>query len=157
MKNRYLLPWIYDLFDQLKGTRVFFKIDLRLGYYQKKIKEADILKAAFKTRYGHYEVLVLLFGLTNAQALFMDLMNQVFQPYLDKVVIVFINDILVYSNSFEEYEGHLRQALQTLRNHQLYAKQSIYEFWLEMVMFLGHVIAAKGVLVNPKKVKTVLK
>jgi hypothetical protein len=105
-----------------------------------KIKEADVAKTAFRTRYGHYEFLVLLFGLTNAPALFMDLMNRVFQPYLDKFVVVFIDDILVYSNSFEEHEEHLRQTLQTLRDHQLYAKLSKCEFWLKRVTFLGHVI-----------------
>jgi hypothetical protein len=133
------------LFDQLKGARTFSKIDLRLGYYQMKIKEADVTKTAFRTRYGHYEFLVLPFGLTNAPALFMDLMNRVFQPYLDKFVVVFIDDILVYSNSFKEHEEHLRHTLQTLRDHQLYAKLSKCEFWPKRVTFLGHVISAEGV------------
>jgi hypothetical protein len=122
-----------------------------------KIKEADVAKTAFRTRYGHYEFLVLLFGLTNAPALFMDLMNRVFQPYLDKFVVVFIDDILVYSNSFEEHEEHLRQTLQTLRDHQLYAKLSKCEFWLKRVTFLGHVISVEGVFVDPQKVEAVLK
>jgi hypothetical protein len=122
-----------------------------------KIKEADVAKTAFRTRYGHYEFLVLLFGLTNAPALFMDLMNRVFQPYLDKFVVVFIDDILVYSNSFEEHEEHLRQTLQTLRDHQLYAKLSKCEFWLKRVTFLGHVISVEGVFIDPQKVKAVLK
>jgi hypothetical protein len=108
IKNKYPLPWIYDIFDQLKGARAFFKIDLRSGYYQMKIKDADVPNTAFKTRYGHYEFLVLPFGLTNAPALFIDLMNRVFQPYLDKFMVVCIDDILVYLNSFEEHEGHLR-------------------------------------------------
>ena len=108
MKNKYLLPRIDDLFDQFKGARAFSKIDLRSGYYQMKINEVDVAKTAFRTRYGYYEFLVLPFGLTNALALFMDLMNWVFQPYLDKFVVVFIDDILVYSNSFEEHEEHLR-------------------------------------------------
>jgi hypothetical protein len=104
IKNKYPLPWIYDLFDQLKGAKVFSKIDLRSGYYQMQIKRQDVPKTAFRTRYGHFEFLVLPFGLTNAPALFMDLMNRVFQPYLDKFVVVFINDILVYSKSYEEHE-----------------------------------------------------
>jgi hypothetical protein len=149
MKNKYLLPRIDDLFDQLKGARAFLKIDLRSGYYQIKIKEADVAKIAFRTRYGHYEFLVLPFRLTNAPALFMDLMNRVFQTYLDKFVVVFIDDILVYSNSFEEHEEHLRQTLQTLRDHQLYAKLSKCEFWLKRVTFLGHVISVEGVFVDP--------
>jgi hypothetical protein len=104
IKNKYPLPWIYDLFDQLKGAKVFSKIDLRSGYYQMQIKRQDGPKTAFRTRYGHFEFLVLPFGLTNAPALFMDLMNRLFQPYLDKFVVVFINDILVYSKSYEEHE-----------------------------------------------------
>jgi hypothetical protein len=104
IKNKYPLPWIYDLFDQLKGAKVFSKIDLRSGYYQMQIKRQDVPKTAFRTRYGHFEFLVLPFGLTNAPALFMDLMNRVFQPYLDKFVVVFIDDILVYSKSYEEHE-----------------------------------------------------
>jgi len=157
MKNKYLLPRIDDLFDQFKGARAFSKIDLRSGYYQMKIKEADVAKTAFRTRYGHYEFLVLPFGLTNAPTLFMDLMNRVFQPYLDKFVVVFIDDILVYSNSFEEHEEHLRQTLQTLRDHQLYAKLSKCEIWLKRVTFLGHVISTEGVFVDPQKVEAVLK
>uniref|UniRef100_A0A6N2LEE9 Reverse transcriptase domain-containing protein n=1 Tax=Salix viminalis TaxID=40686 RepID=A0A6N2LEE9_SALVM len=124
---------------------------------QMKIKGADVTKTAFRTRYGHYEFLVLPFGLTNAPAFFMDLMNRVFQPCLDKFVVVFIDDILVYSKSFEEHEGHLRQILQTLREHPLYAKLSKYEFWLKRVTFLGHVISAEGVFVDPQKVEAVLK
>jgi hypothetical protein len=104
IKNKYPLPWIYDLFDQLKGAKVFSKIDSRSGYYQMQIKRQDVPKTAFRTRYGHFEFLVLPFGLTNAPALFMDLMNRVFQPYLDKFVVVFIDDILVYSKSYEEHE-----------------------------------------------------
>jgi len=104
IKNRYPLPRIDDLFDQLKGAKVFSKNDLRSGYYQMQIKGQDVPKTAFRTRYGHFEFLVLPFGLTNAPALFMDLMNRVFQPYFDKFVVVFIDDILVYSKSYEEHE-----------------------------------------------------
>jgi hypothetical protein len=118
VKNRYPLPRIDDLFDQLKGARVFSKIDLRSGYHQLRIKEQDIQKTAFRTRYGHYEFSVMPFGLTNAPAMFMDLMNWVFRPYLEQYVVVFIDDILVYSNSHLEHEQHLRVVLQTLRENQ---------------------------------------
>ena len=127
VKNRYSLPRIDDLFDQLKGAKVFSKIDLRSGYYQMRIKWKDVMKTTFRTRYGHFEFLVLPFGLTNAPALFMDLMNRVFQPYLDKFVVVFIDDILVYSKSYE-HEQHLIQTLQTLRSRQLYAKLDKCDF-----------------------------
>jgi hypothetical protein len=107
VKNKYLLPRIDDLFDQLKRARVFSKIDLRSGYYQLRIKELDVPKTAFRTRYGHYEFLVMPFGLTNAPAVFIDLMNQVFRPYLDRFVVIFIDYILVYSSSDQEHEQHL--------------------------------------------------
>ena len=128
IKNKYLLPRIDDLFDQLKGALIFSKIDLRFGYYQIKIREEDELKSAFKTRYGHYEFLVMPFGLTNAPAAFMDLMHRVFHPYLDKFVIIFINDILVYSRNRMEHEDHLRIVLQTFRENKLYAKFAKCEF-----------------------------
>ena len=145
------------MFDQLQGAGIFSKIDLRLGYHQLKIAEQDIPKTAFRTRYGHYEFLVMPFGLTNAPAAFMALMNRVFQPYLDKFVIVFIDDILVYSRSVEEHESHLRTVLQTLREKQLYAKFSKCEFWLDQVVFLGHVISSRGIEVDPRKIEAVLK
>ena len=124
IKNKYPLPRIDDLFDQLKGACVFFKIDLRSGYHQLRIIHTDIPKTAFVTRYGLYEFTVMSFGLTNAPAYFMYLMNKVFMEYLDKFVIVFIDDILVYSKNEEEHEEHLRLVLQKLREHQLYAKFS---------------------------------
>ena len=124
IKNRYPLPRIDDLFDQLRGACVFSKIDLRSGYYQLKIKNEDVPKTTFRTRYGHYEFLVMPFGLTNAHAAFMDLMNRVFQQYLDRFVIVFIDDILVYSKSKSEHVQHLTLVLKKLREHQLYAKFS---------------------------------
>ena len=114
VKNKYPLLIIEDLFDQLKGEGVFSKIDLRSGYYQLRVKEVDVPKTAFRTRYGHYEFLVMPFGFTNAHALFMDLMNRVFQPYLDQFVVVFIDDILVYSRDEQEHEQHLKIVLQTL-------------------------------------------
>ena len=155
VKNKYPLPRIDDLFDQLKGASIFSKIDLRSGYHQLKVKDSDIAKTAFRTRYGHYEFTVMPFGLTNAPAAFMDLMNRVFRKYLDKFVIVFIDDILIYSKSPEEHEEHLRLALQTLKEHQLYAKFSKCEFWLRKVHFLGHVVSAEGITVDPAKIEAV--
>ena len=128
IRNQYPLPRIDELFDQLQGSRVYFKIDLRSGYHQLMVQENDVSKTAFRTRYGHYEFLVMPFGLTNAQAAFMDLMNRVFSLYLDKFVIVFIDDILVYSSSSEEHAEHLRTVLHILRERQLYAKLSKCQF-----------------------------
>ncbi|KAI3437402.1 uncharacterized protein J3R85_005383 [Psidium guajava] len=156
IKNRYPLPRIDDLFDQLQGASVFSKIDLRSGYHQLRIKGEDVPKTAFRTRYGHYEFLVMPFGLTNAPTVFMDLMNRVFKSYLDKFVIVFIDDILVYSKGEEEHKEHLRKTLQTLHEHQLYAKFSKYEFWLDQVTFLGHVISGEGITVDPTKIEAVV-
>jgi hypothetical protein len=156
IKNKYPLPRIQDLFDQVRGAGVFSKIDLRSGYHQIKIKKEDVPKTAFVSRYGHHEYLVVPFGLTNAQAIFMNLMNKIFMPYLDKFVIVFIDDILIYSKDKEELAKHLRIALQILREHQLYAKFSKCEFWLDQVEFLGHVISKEGISVNPSKVASVL-
>ena len=150
--NKYPLPRIDDLFDQLQGAKVFSKIDLRSGYHQLRIRESDFPKTAFRTRYGHYEFLVMSFGLNNAPAAFMDLMNRVFRPYLDWFVIVFIENILVYSRSELEHERHLGLVLQTLRRHQLYAKFNKCEFWLSRVGFLGHVVSADGIYVDPHKV-----
>jgi len=121
IKNKYLLPRIEDLFDQLRGACVFSKIDLRSGYHQLKIWNTDISKIAFTTRYGLYEYTVMSFGLTNAPAYFMYMMNKVFMEYLDKFVVVFIDDILVFSKTKEEHAEHLRLVLQKLREHKLYA------------------------------------
>jgi len=152
IKNKYPLPRIDDLFNQLKGACVFSKIDLRSGYYQLRIRRSDIPKTAFLTRYRLYEFSVMSFGLTNAPAYFLYFMNKVFMEYLDKFVIVFIDDILVYSRNEIEHEKHLRLVLQKLREHQLYAKLSKCEFWLKEVSFLGHIIYNGGVAVDPKKV-----
>ena len=149
IRKQYPLPRIDELFHQLQGSRVYSKIDLRSGYYQLKVRENDVSKTAFRTRYGHYEFLVMPFRLTNAPATFMDLMNKVFSPYLDKFVIVFIDDILVYSGSPEEIAEHLRTVLQILKERQLYAKFSKCQFWLDKVAFLGHVILADGISVDP--------
>lgn len=140
IKNKYPLPRIEDLFDQLKRATVFSKIDLRSVYYQLRIKESDVPKTAFRTRYGHYEFFVMPFWLTNAPTAFMGLMNKILREFLDKFVIVFINDILVYSRSIEEHEEHLRTVLYVLRDNQLYAKFSKCEFWLDKVHFLGHAV-----------------
>ncbi|GKC77788.1 putative nucleotidyltransferase, ribonuclease H [Tanacetum coccineum] len=140
VKNRYPLPRIDDLFDQLQGSQFFSKIDLRSGYHQLRVHEDDIPKTAFRTRYGHFEFTVMPFGLTNAPAIFMDLMNRVCRPYLDKFVIVFIDDILIYSKTQEEHVEHLRLVLELLKKEKLYAKFSKCEFWLREVQFLGHVI-----------------
>jgi hypothetical protein len=156
IKNKYPLPRIEDLFDQMKGASVFSKIYLRSEYHQLKIWESDIPKTAFHTRYGLYEYTVMSFGLTNALAYFMYLMNKVFMEYLDKFVVVFIDDILIFSKTEEEHKKHLRMVLEKLRSNQLYTKFSKCEFWLTEVAFLGHVISAGGISVDPSKVKDVL-
>ncbi|RVX19278.1 Transposon Ty3-I Gag-Pol polyprotein [Vitis vinifera] len=155
VKNKYPLPRIDDLFDQLKGAKYFSKIDLRTRYHQLRVKEEDVSKTAFKTRYGHYEFLVMSFGLTNAPAAFMNLMNKVFRAYLDQFVIVFVDDILIYSRSLEEHKQHLVTTLRTLRRHQLYGKLDKSEFWLTEVNFLGHVVFEAGIVVDHSKVETV--
>ncbi|GJS64617.1 putative reverse transcriptase domain-containing protein [Tanacetum coccineum] len=155
VKNRYPLPRIDDLFDQLQGSSIYSKIDLRSGYHQLRVREEDIPKTAFRTRYGHYEFQVMSFGLTNAPAVFMDLMNRVCKPYLDKFVIVFIDDILIYSKSKKEHEEHLRQILKLLKKEELYAKFSKCEFWISRVQFLGHVIDCRGIHVDPAKIESI--
>ena len=156
IRNQYPLPRIDELFDQLQGSRVYSKIDLRSGYHQLRVQESDVPKTAFRTRYGHYEFLVMPVGFTNAPAVFMDLMNRVFSPYLDKFVIIFIDDILVYSGSSEEHLEHLKIVLQTLRERELYAKLRKCQFWLDRVSFLGHVISVERVSVDPKKIEAVV-
>jgi hypothetical protein len=145
IKNKYLLHRIDVLFDQLAGAKVFSKIDLRSGYYQIKIRASDVPKTAFSTRYRLYEFLVMSFGLTSAPAYFMYLMNSVFMNELDKFVVVFIDDILIYSKSEAEHAKHLRIVLQRLRDHKLYAKFSKCEFWLDSVKFLGHTVSKEGI------------
>ncbi|KAL4010549.1 hypothetical protein IC575_030050 [Cucumis melo] len=143
VKNRYPLPRIDDLFDQLQGATVFSKIDLRSGYHQLRIRDGDIPKTAFRSRYGHYEFVVMSFGLTNAPAVFMDLMNRVFKDFLDSFVIVFIDDILIYSKTEAEHDEHLHQVLETLRANKLYAKFSSVNS-LRKVAFLGHVVSVRS-------------
>jgi hypothetical protein len=157
IKNMYPLPRIDDLFNQLQGAKYFSKIDLRSGYHQLRIKEADIQKTTFVTRYGQYDFTVMPFGLTNAPAFFMNLMNKVFMEELDKFVVVFIDDILIYSKSREDHEHHLWIVLERLRAHQLYTKLSKCEFWLEKIAFLGHILTAEGIEVDSSKVEAVSK
>jgi hypothetical protein len=152
IKNKNPLPRIDILFDQLTEARVFSKIDLRSGYHQIRIRPEDIPKTAFTTRYVLFEYLVMSFGLTNAPAHFTYLMNSVFMPELDKLMVVFIDDILIYSKNEEEHAQHLQIVLTRLREHQLYAKFSKCAFWLEEIQFLGHVLSAKGIAVDPSKV-----
>jgi hypothetical protein len=149
IKNKYPLSRIDILFDQLAGAQVFSKIDIHSGYHQIKICAKDIPKTAFTMRYYLYEYLVMSFGLTNAPAHFMYLMNSVFMPELDQFFVVFIDDILVYSMRMEEHEEHLWIVLQRLWEHQMYAKFSKWEFWIKEVAFLGHVISPEGVMVDP--------
>jgi hypothetical protein len=156
IKNKYPLPRIEDLFDQLRGGSVFSKIDLRSGYHQLRVRLSDIPKTTFITKYGLYEFTVMSFGLMNASSFFMDLMNNVFMDYLDKFEVVFIDDILIYSQSEEEHVNHLKMVLQRLREHQLYAKLSKCEFWINEVLFLGHIINKEGLIVDPKKVADIL-
>ncbi|WVZ93034.1 hypothetical protein U9M48_039057 [Paspalum notatum var. saurae] len=156
IKNKYPLPRIDDLFDQLQGACVFSKTDLRSGYHQMKIRSSDIPKTAFITRFGLYEYTVMSFGFTNAPFYFMNLMNKVFMEYLDKFAVVFIDDILIYSKTEEEHEEHLRLVLQKLREHKLYAKLSKCEFWLDQVPFLGHIVSKGGIMVDPSKISSVM-
>jgi hypothetical protein len=156
IKNQYPLPRIDDLFDQMKGAIMFSKIDLQSGYHQLWIKEDDIPKTAFKTRFGHYEFTVFPFGLTNAPGVFMSLMNGVFREYLDKFVQVFIDDILIYSRTMEEHDEHLRLVLQCLQEHKLYGKLSKCSFYQSRIHYLGHVISSKGIIVDPAKVEAIM-
>ncbi|GJT88903.1 putative reverse transcriptase domain-containing protein [Tanacetum coccineum] len=155
VKIQYLLSRIDDLFDQLQGSSMYSKIDLRSGYHQLRIREEDIPITAFRTWYGHFEFQVMSFGLTNAPAVFMDLMNRVCKPYLDKFVIVFIDDILIYSKSKEDHEEHLKIILGLLKKEKLYAKFSKCDFWLDLVQFLGQVIHSKGIHVDPSKIEAI--
>ncbi|GKB21154.1 putative reverse transcriptase domain-containing protein, partial [Tanacetum coccineum] len=155
VKNRYPLPRIDDLFDQLQGSNIYSKIDLRSGYHQLRVREQDVPKTTFRTRYGHYEFQVMPFGLTDAPTVFMDLMNRVCKPYLDKFVIVFIDDILIYSKDKKEHEEHLKEILRLLKEEKLYAKFSKCKFWIPKVRFLGHVIDSRCIDVDPAKIESI--
>ena len=153
--NRYPLPRIDELLDRLRGARFFTKIDLRSGYHQIRVHPQDVHKTAFRTRYGHFEFLVLPFGLTNAPATFMHLMHSIFREYLDSFIIIFLDDILVYSRGLEEHVTHVRKTLEVLREHQLYAKVSKCAFFLHRVEYLGHVVSSEGLSPDPAKVQAV--
>ncbi|GKC97895.1 putative reverse transcriptase domain-containing protein, partial [Tanacetum coccineum] len=155
VKNRYPLLRIYNLFDQPQGSNVYSKIDLRSGYHQLRVREEDIPKMAFITRYGHYVFQVMPFCLTNAPTVFMDLINHVCKPYLDKFMIVFIDNILIYSKNKKKHEEHLKAIVELLKKEELYAKFSKCEFWLPMVQFLGHVIDSQVIHVDPAKIKSI--
>jgi hypothetical protein len=156
VKNRYPLPCIDDLFDRLSGAKVFNIIDLRSGYYQIRIKEEDEEKTACHTRCGSYEFLVMPFGLTNAPATFCTLMNDIFREWFDDFVVVYIDDILIYSSSMEEYAEHLRKVFQRLKENKLYAKLEKCEFGVTEVDFLGHRITQEGLVMEDHKVKAIL-
>jgi hypothetical protein len=145
-----------DQLHYMRGASVFSKIDLRSGYHQMKIRPSDIPKTTFSTRYGLYEFTVMSFVLTNARAYFMNLMNKVFMEYLDRFVMVFIDDILIYSKSDSDHEEHLILVLQKLWENQLYAKYNKCEFWIDEVPFLGHIISNGGISVDPAKVKEIV-
>jgi hypothetical protein len=155
VKNKYPLSKIDDLFDRLKDAKIFSKIDLRSRYHQVRIKDEDTSKTAFRTRYGHYEFTVVSFGLSNTPIVFMWLMNGAFRDYLDKFVIVFLDDIMVYFKSEEEHEKHLRMVLQVLQEHQLYAKLSKCSFYQDQIHYLGHIISKEGIIVDPEKIEAI--
>nr|GFC99742.1 putative reverse transcriptase domain-containing protein [Tanacetum cinerariifolium] len=155
VKNRYPHPRIDDLFNHLQGSSVYSKVDLRFGYHQLRVHDEYILKTAFRTRYGHYEFQVMPFGLTNASSVSMDLMNWVYKLYLDKFMIIFIDDILIYSKSKEEHEEHLKLILELLKKEELHAKFSTCDFLLSKVQFLSHVIDREGIHVDPAKIESI--
>jgi hypothetical protein len=155
IKKKYPLPRINDLFDQVGGAKIFSKLDLRSGYHRVRIKDEDINKN-FQTRYGHYEFVVIPFRITNAPAMSICLMNNIYNQYLDKFVVVFIDNILVYSKTEEEHEEHLRITLQMLRKHKLYAKFDKCEFYQKEIQYLGHVISAEGIFVDSEKIKSIM-
>jgi hypothetical protein len=155
VKNKYHFPRIDDLFDQLKDAKLLSKIDLRSIYHQVRIKEEDIKKSVFKKRYGHYDFTVVPFGLSNAPTVFMCLMNGIFKNYLDTFVIVFLDDIIIYSKSKEEHEKHLRMTLLVLREHQLYAKWSKCSFYQKKIHYLGNIISEEEIKVDPKNIRSI--
>ena len=157
VKNNYPLPRIEDLFDQLNGDCYFLKIDLRSRYHQLRVRDSDISTTSFCTRYGHFEFVVMPFGLKNSPSAFMDMMNRIYHLYLDQFVVVFVEDILIYSKGRAEHEQHLQLALLVLRENQLYDKLEKCDFLLQEIQFLGHMMSKEGISVDPTKVETVMR
>lgn len=155
VENKYPLPRIDELLDKLKGSKWFSKVDLALGYHQIPIEPSDIRKTAFRTRYDHYEFVVMPFGLTNAPAAFMKMMNGIFRDCLDEFVIIFLDDILVYSKDRGEHKRHLEAVLTRLREQKLYVKLSKCSFWQRSIRFLGHIVSEEGVSVDPEKIRSI--
>jgi len=157
VRTRCPLPRINNLFDELRGTGTFSKIDLHSGYHQLGIKDEDIPEIAFRSRYGHYEFVVMPYGLSNTPAALMDIIDRVFKPYLDQFAVVFIDDKLIYTKTPEDHTHHLRTSLEIRRKNKLYAKLTKCEFWLGQVKFLGHVVPNEGVSMGPQKIEATTK
>jgi hypothetical protein len=151
IKNRFPMPLIDEILDELSGTKFFSSLDLKAGYHQVRMKEGEEFKTAFKTRNGHYQFKVMPFGLTNAPATFQCAMNSILAPFLRKFALVFIDDILIYSPSLESHWSHLKQVLSTLREHQFYIKRSKCHFVQIQLVYLGHIVSAEGVSTDPSK------
>ena len=150
VKDKFPIPVVDDLLDELNGSQLFTKLDLHSGYHQIRMKEVDIQKTAFQTHEGHYEFLVIPFGLCNAPSTFQSLMNYLLKPYLRKFVLVFFDDILIYSLTWEKHLQHVDLLLQLLRKHKLFVKLSKYSFGMKEVKYLGHIVRCKAVRVDPK-------
>lgn len=154
MKDKFLIPVVKELMDELYGSTVFFKLDLRSGYHQIRVNNVDVHKTTFQTHADHYEFLIMSFWLTNASSIFQSLMNEVFRPYLKNFILVFFDDILIYSRCEEDHVKHLEITLEIMRNHQLFAKRSKCQFGCKEVGYLGHLLSSQGVRVDPEKSKS---